>query len=159
MTTAPRRASPKPTVRSSPNGRTAPTQTTIPLVYDVLQGRRVPVNWVPETSPGFVTHYELQTYVDRITYDFHTRIGQVWSGPVDMRGVIDFFTRIDASVSIIATRDEQDGHLDAVYFKDGLDWQSWPLYCRDQRMAEGAGCACAEWEARLRARAAQRGRN
>lgn len=59
----------------------------------------------PETA-GLITHVEMMTWVNSITYDFQNRIGWVEMPPgacTDMPGAIAFFERIDPLVAEIHT--------------------------------------------------------
>jgi hypothetical protein len=75
-----------------------------------------------QSEDGSIFHCGLQTWVERVEYDWHERYGQVWClGPVDMGGCINLFTSIDADVRMILSY--MDGEPDTGYRKRDGKWE------------------------------------
>lgn len=73
------------------------------------------------------THPKLKTLVDRVEYDFKTRIGILFMPPMcctDMGGAIALFTRIDREVLAIRTVSGTTEDTSYVRLWRGAEWEA-----------------------------------
>ena len=99
----------------------------------------------------------MQCPVERLMYDWMTKIGRVYlgvSGCSDMTGCLQVFSAIDADVQTILTF--SDDAPDTIYERDGTG--QWQAVCPPSTLAVGAvGIWCERWtQALARQRRADR---